>query len=149
MTMVGSVDHSVVEARPVAPVVCDIRGFSNDVGKNPREDMAQALGVWFRETGNMVAQAPAHRQLSARDARVLGCDGAAGCRTGHRLCRFQAHAPLAESRNLATASLSKIAIALPLWPRGMQQCGVSPRATRRSIGRRCEHVSASRRCPRS
>ena len=56
MTVVGSVDHSVMEARPVALLVCDIRGFSTMSEKISGAELAQVLGAWFRETGNLVAQ---------------------------------------------------------------------------------------------
>src|SRR4051812_20457225 len=56
MTLVGTVDNSVVNSRPVGLLVCDIRGFSSMSEKIPSAEMAQTLGAWFRETGNLVAQ---------------------------------------------------------------------------------------------
>ncbi len=56
MTVVGSMDTNDVQARPVAVLVCDIRGFSTMSEKIPSGDVAQVLGAWFRETGNLVAK---------------------------------------------------------------------------------------------
>lgn len=53
-TMVGSVCASIAEARPVALLVCDIRGFSTMSEKVPSGDLAQLIGAWFREAGNLV-----------------------------------------------------------------------------------------------
>ena len=55
LTVAGVLDSHAVEARPVALLVCDIRGFSAMSEKTASSDMAQALGVWFRETGNLIA----------------------------------------------------------------------------------------------
>jgi len=56
ITHVGSGVHGAVETRPVALLVCDIRGFSTMSEKTAPNDMAQVLGAWFRETGNLVAE---------------------------------------------------------------------------------------------
>jgi adenylate cyclase len=57
MTVAGSgVQHAIV-SRPVALLVCDIRGFSTMSEKTAPGDVAQVLGAWFRETGNLVAEA--------------------------------------------------------------------------------------------
>ncbi len=55
MTVAGALDRHTIEARPVALLVCDIRGFSTMSEKTASSDLAQALGVWFRETGNLIA----------------------------------------------------------------------------------------------
>ena len=54
MTMVGTMGAATIEARPVALLVCDIRGFSAMSEKVPSDELAQSLGAWFRETGNLV-----------------------------------------------------------------------------------------------
>ena len=58
----------------VAMLVCDMRGFSSMAEKIPSEQLAQTLGAWFRETGNIVQQQRRHdRQVHRRrDARLLG-----------------------------------------------------------------------------
>ena len=41
---------------PVALLVCDIRHFSAMSEKTPPGDVAQLLGVWFREVANVIAR---------------------------------------------------------------------------------------------
>lgn len=53
-TLVGTMHTNPLEARPVALLVCDIRGFSTMSEKVPSANLAQVLGVWFREAGNLV-----------------------------------------------------------------------------------------------
>ena len=53
-TMVGSTNASIADARPVALLVCDIRGFSTMSEKVASGDLAQLIGAWFREAGNLV-----------------------------------------------------------------------------------------------
>ncbi len=53
-TMVGSMAGSIAEARPVALLVCDVRGFSTMSEKVASGDLAQFIGAWFREAGNLV-----------------------------------------------------------------------------------------------
>src|SRR5262249_35008141 len=54
LTMAGSTDGSSSLVQPVALLVCDIRGFSTMAEKMPSSKLAQILGVWFREAGNLV-----------------------------------------------------------------------------------------------
>src|SRR5262245_19498204 len=56
MTVAGTVASHAIEARPVALLVCDIRGFSSMSERTPPGDVAQILGAWFRETGNIVSK---------------------------------------------------------------------------------------------
>jgi adenylate cyclase len=57
MTMAGSMaDTNSSAIRPVALLVCDIRGFSSMAEKISSSDLAQQLGVWFREAGNLVTK---------------------------------------------------------------------------------------------
>jgi adenylate cyclase len=53
-TMVGSMAASIADARPVALLVCDVRGFSTMSEKVASGDLAQFIGAWFREAGNLV-----------------------------------------------------------------------------------------------
>ena len=114
MTMVGSVDHSVVEARPVALLVCDIRGFSTMSEKIPGEDMAQALGVWFRETGNMVAQTAGTIDKFIGDAMLAywGVTGRGTADCGTAFAAAKRMLALADSRTWPNGEPFKIAIAL-------------------------------------
>ena len=56
VTLAGSIDGAASAIRPVALLVCDIRGFSTMAEKISSDDLAQQLGVWFREAGNLVTK---------------------------------------------------------------------------------------------
>ena len=56
MTVAGTSGHHAIESRPVALLVVDLRGFSSMSVRTPPGDVAQILGAWFRETGNMVSK---------------------------------------------------------------------------------------------
>ncbi len=56
VTMVGAAASMVMQERFVALLVCDIRGFSTMSEKTPTGELAELLGAWFRETGNIVAR---------------------------------------------------------------------------------------------
>jgi adenylate cyclase len=114
MTLVGSVDHSVVASRPVALLVCDIRGFSSMSEVIPSAQMAQTLGAWFRETGNMVAQSGGTIDKFIGDA-MLAYWGAAGEGSGDCASAFSAAnkmLALADSSKWPDGSPFRIAIAL-------------------------------------
>jgi adenylate cyclase len=55
-TLAGSMPGVASAIRPVALLVCDIRGFSSMAEKISSSDLAQQLGVWFREAGNIVTK---------------------------------------------------------------------------------------------
>ncbi|MDB6153735.1 MAG: Adenylate/guanylate cyclase [Chthoniobacteraceae bacterium] len=83
LTVVGGMDTSAVNARPVALLVCDIRGFSTMSERTASADLAQVLGAWFREMGNLVAQSEGTIDKFIGDA-VLAywgamADGAGNC----------------------------------------------------------------------
>jgi adenylate cyclase len=115
MTLVGSsTDHSIVESRPVALLVCDIRGFSTMSEKVPSEDMAQTLGAWFRETGNLVAQSGGTIDKFIGDA-MLAYWGAAGrpaadCGTAFAAAKMMM--TLADSRKWQNDAPFRVAVAL-------------------------------------
>jgi adenylate cyclase len=54
VTLAGSMAGVPSAIRPVAVLVCDIRGFSSMAEKISSSHLAQQLGVWFREAGNLV-----------------------------------------------------------------------------------------------
>jgi adenylate cyclase len=56
MTVAGTIDQGHFAARAVALLVCDIRSFSTMSERTPAAQLAQLLGVWFREMGNIVAR---------------------------------------------------------------------------------------------
>jgi adenylate cyclase len=117
MTLVGTMsssDHSVVESRPVALLVCDIRGFSTMSETIPSADMAQMLGAWFRETGNLVAQSGGTIDKFIGDA-MLAYWGAAGrpaadCGTAFAAAKMMMS--LADSRKWQNGAQFRIAVAL-------------------------------------
>ena len=53
-TLAGAGTASEVSTQEVALLVCDIRGFSTFAEKIPSGDLAQILGAWFRESGNLI-----------------------------------------------------------------------------------------------
>ncbi len=114
MTMVGSIDHSPVEARPVALLVCDIRGFSTMSEKIPAEEMAQTLGAWFRETGNMVAQTAGTIDKFIGDAMLAywGATGRGVADCGTAFASAKRMLALSDCRAWPNGEPFKIAIAL-------------------------------------
>jgi adenylate cyclase len=56
VTLAGSMAGAHSAVQPVALLVCDIRGFSTMAEKISSPDLAQHLGIWFREAGNLVTK---------------------------------------------------------------------------------------------
>ncbi len=56
VTLAGSMAGTGSAIRPVALLVCDIRGFSSMAERISSSDLAQQLGAWFREAGNLVTK---------------------------------------------------------------------------------------------
>ncbi|MEI8340126.1 MAG: adenylate/guanylate cyclase domain-containing protein [Verrucomicrobiota bacterium] len=54
VTMAGTIGTAEQSVREVALLLCDIRGFSTMAEKMPSSDVAQMLGAWFREAGNVI-----------------------------------------------------------------------------------------------
>lgn len=54
VTVADTETSTIFEAQPVALLVCDIRGFSTLSEKVSSGDLAQLLGAWFRESGNLI-----------------------------------------------------------------------------------------------
>ena len=114
MTLVCSVDNSGVEARAVALLVCDILGFSTMSENVPAEEMAQTLGAWFRETGNIVAQSVGTIDKFIGDA-VLAYWGTAGRASADCDTAFSAAKSMlarADSRQWPNGDPFRIAVAL-------------------------------------
>ncbi len=114
MTIAGSIDQNVVTSRPVALLVCDIRGFSSMSEKIPGAQMAQTLGAWFRETGNLVAQSGGTIDKFIGDAMLAywgaASQPAADC--GTALDTAEKMAALAADRTWPDGTPFRIAIAL-------------------------------------
>jgi adenylate cyclase len=104
-TMVGSVAASIAEARPVALLVCDIRGFSTMSEKVASNDLAQLVGAWFRDAGNVVHESTGTIDKFIGDA-VLAYWGAA--QSGPDDCR----AAFESARKLHTLAAEH------RWPNG-------------------------------
>src|SRR5262245_30440048 len=56
VTLAGSIDGAASAIRPVALLVCDIRGFSTMAEKISSDNLADYIGVWFREFGYIVTR---------------------------------------------------------------------------------------------
>jgi len=54
VTMAGTIGTAEQSVRSVSLLLCDIRGFSTMAEKMPSSDLAQMLGAWFREAGNVI-----------------------------------------------------------------------------------------------
>ncbi len=54
VTIAGSMGGAHDATREVAMLVCDVRGSSTMAEKLPGEQLAQTLGEWFRESGNLI-----------------------------------------------------------------------------------------------
>lgn len=55
-TLADAETDTSFEARAAALLVCDIRGFSTLSEKVTSGDLAQLLGAWFRESGNVIVK---------------------------------------------------------------------------------------------
>jgi adenylate cyclase len=114
LTIASPNDNPAVTARPVALLVCDIRGFSTMSEKIPSAEMAQALGAWFRETGNMVAKSGGTIDKFIGDAMLAywgsAANGAVDCRTAFDVANKML--ALAQARSWPNGDAFRIAIAL-------------------------------------
>ena len=114
MTVAGSMASSEIEARPVALLVCDIRGFSTMSEKIESGQLAQILGAWFRETGNLVSRSGGTIDKFIGDAMLAYWGttgvGADDCRAAFEIGR--AMLSLAHTRTWPNGAPFKIAVAL-------------------------------------
>ncbi|MGV3531476.1 MAG: FHA domain-containing protein [Chthoniobacteraceae bacterium] len=55
-TLADAETDTSFEARPAALMVCDIRGFSTLSEQVTSGNLAQLLGAWFRESGNVIVK---------------------------------------------------------------------------------------------
>jgi adenylate cyclase len=114
VTIAGSMASSGLEARPVALLVCDIRGFSSMSEKTESGKLAQILGAWFRETGNLVTRSGGTVDKFIGDA-ILAYWGTTGVPTDDCRAAFEiAHQmhDLAAGRTWPNGGPFQIAVAL-------------------------------------
>ena len=91
VTMAGSMAGAGSAIQPVALLVCDIRGFSTMAEKISSADLAQQLGVWFREAGNLVSRSGGTIDKFIGDAMLAywsgGGEGEVDCAATLRIAR--------------------------------------------------------------
>jgi len=90
VTMAGSMAGVGSAIQPVALLVCDIRGFSTMAEKVSSDDLAQQLGVWFREAGNLVSKNGGTIDKFIGDAMLAywsGCGEEVDCPATLRIAR--------------------------------------------------------------
>ena len=110
VTMAGSMAGVASAIRPVALLVCDIRGFSTMAEKIDSSHLAQQLGIWFREAGNLVTKSGGTVDKFIGDAVLAywsGCDGASGRLRRHAPDRARYARARWRKRNGPTASPSR------------------------------------------
>ena len=114
VTIAGSLTSCGLEARPVALLVCDIRGFSAMSEKTESGKLAQILGAWFRETGNLVTRSGGTIDKFIGDAMLAYWAatgvGADDCRAAFEIGR--AMLDLAAARTWPNGAPFRIAVAL-------------------------------------
>ena len=113
-TMVGSMAGSIPEARPVALLVCDVRGFSTMSEKVASGDLAQFIGAWFREAGNLVHASAGTIDKFIGDAMLAywGAEQQGPTDCGAALATAQQLQALAGARRWPSGEPFRIAIAL-------------------------------------
>ena len=98
VTLAGSIDGAASAIRPVALLVCDIRGFSTMAEKISSDDLAQQLGVWFREAGNLVTRSGGTIDKFIGDAMLAYWSECAEGGSRLRARRSRSHAISSRSR---------------------------------------------------
>jgi adenylate cyclase len=97
-------------SRPVALLVCDIRGFSTMSERIPSADLAQLLGLWFREASNVVQRAQGTIDKFIGDALLAYWAGTADCEAVFGIARQLLQ--LATERTWPTGEPFNVAISL-------------------------------------
>ena len=135
LTVAGSMAACALDSHPIALLVCDIRGFSTMSEKTESGELAQFLGAWFRETGNLVTRSGGTIDKFIGDA-ILAYWGTTGgpddCHAAFGAAR--AMLDLAASRKWLNGSPFKIAVALHYGKVTCSNIGVSAERDATIIG---------------
>jgi adenylate cyclase len=110
-------------ARPVALLVCDIRGFSTMSERLPGADLAQLLGKWFREASNFVQRGHGTIDKFIGDALLAYWAETTRCDEVFGIARQLLQ--LAGEREWPGGEPFKIAIALHFGPATFSDMGMS------------------------
>jgi adenylate cyclase len=114
LTVAGTMTTRAFEAKPVALLVCDIRGFSTMSEKCDAGTLAQVLGAWFRETGNLVVKKGGTVDKFIGDAILAywadAGDAAALCGAAFDVAKEMLS--LADERTWPSGEVFRIAVAL-------------------------------------
>ena len=110
-------------SRPVAMLVCDIRGFSTMSERLPSADLAQLLGKWFREASNFVQKGQGTIDKFIGDALLAYWAGTADCDAVFAVARQLLQ--LATERKWPEGEPFKIAIALHYGPAMFSDMGLA------------------------
>jgi len=110
-------------SRPVALMVCDIRGFSTMSERLPGPDLAQLLGKWFREAGNLVQRGQGTIDKFIGDALLAYWVGTVDCDAVLAIARQLGQ--LADQREWPGGEPFRITIALHWGPATFSDFGIS------------------------
>jgi len=109
--------------RPVALLVCDIRGFSTMSERVPPGDLAQLLGKWFREAANSVQTAQGTIDKFIGDALLAYWATAPDCDIVLATARHLQK--LAAARTWPDGEAFRIAVALHYGPATFSDIGLA------------------------
>src|SRR5262249_4441817 len=110
-------------SKPVALLVCDIRGFSTMSERIPSADLAQMLGLWFREASNVIGRSQGTIDKFIGDALLAYWAGTADCETVFGIARQLLQ--IAAERTWPSGEVFRIAVALHHGPATFSDMGFS------------------------
>lgn len=110
-------------ARSVPMLVCDIRGFSTMSERLPSAELAQLLGLWFREASNFVQKGQGTIDKFIGDAMLAYWAGETECDAVFGVARQLVQ--LATERTWPGGEPFRIAIALHYGPATFSDMGMS------------------------
>jgi adenylate cyclase len=119
-------------SRSVAMLVCDIRGFSAMSERLPSGDLAQLLGLWFREASNLVQRGQGTIDKFIGDALLAYWAGPAQCDAVFTVARQLLH--FAGGQKWPGGEPFRIALALHYGPATFSDMGLSAERDATIIG---------------